>query len=741
MSFSLNDKFSIDATTASSRLEGNLELKNILTFRDEENVVSLNSFTVPNNIGFTNTQITGVGYNYSQTPLSITTQGSNQLLYQISNGGAFTSNVVVWIGSNQTTTLSVGGGSNTAYLFRYDAVQTSNFTVYGPDLIATGSLIPRLLTSNIFISANFFRRENSYFQLDGGTFTDLEVAGSNYILSGYYRQDSGNVHLKIGGSSNGPWTIASSNVLPLTNFQFNPFVIGIRENGEVAWGKCIVGILNTDGGTLSSKVLWGAGNKVYFCSYIRTQNQPVSVVTRVGEGSFVTERSVPGSSLSDSRIMVLLLIEGIGGGLERVGHILLYGVSGESFEWSRSGGDDGVLYLRNNSSAGYRVYNSDNSFINMFGITNVLIRFSNLLKVRWYAPVVSLNSSLGRATQRYNQNYTLVHTVNGGEGDVLVYNADKSVYSTIYGVAGYNTVTANIIYDDLGNVHNLLFNRYVNGGNVFSLGEGPGESFLNLFYNATNISQQYTNPYLDDSGSGLVAGSVNAGLYYRNNSAPFKVLRIGDGIDKIIMDSVFLEVTGSITLDSSTAYKVFVANAVSSAPHYLTFTQGASSNEQMYNSTGLSYIPSSGNLGIGTAIPTTSLDVRGVAQATTFTATQTTGTAPLTVASTTVVTNLNADLLDGQHASNFMTVAQTLGGVGTYAFLNPQVLGTQVEGTTLAGSSLRYGGTYQAGTTNPNADDGLANVPNGGLLSGTWRIHGRSGVGSRTGPCLWYRIS
>ena len=51
MSFNLNDKFSIDAATASSRLEGNLEVKNSLTFRDEENVVSFNSFTVPYNVG------------------------------------------------------------------------------------------------------------------------------------------------------------------------------------------------------------------------------------------------------------------------------------------------------------------------------------------------------------------------------------------------------------------------------------------------------------------------------------------------------------------------------------------------------------------------------------------------------------------------------------------------------------------------------------------------------------------
>lgn len=39
------------------------------------------------------------------------------------------------------------------------------------------------------------------------------------------------------------------------------------------------------------------------------------------------------------------------------------------------------------------------------------------------------------------------------------------------------------------------------------------------------------------------------------------------------------------------------------------------------------------------------------------TATAATGTAPLSVTSTTVCTNLNADLLDGKHASEFVTGA------------------------------------------------------------------------------------
>lgn len=48
------------------------------------------------------------------------------------------------------------------------------------------------------------------------------------------------------------------------------------------------------------------------------------------------------------------------------------------------------------------------------------------------------------------------------------------------------------------------------------------------------------------------------------------------------------------------------------------------------------------------------LAVNGVSQANTFKSTVATGTAPLTVASTTAVTNLNADMLDGWHLSNIM---------------------------------------------------------------------------------------
>lgn len=64
-----------------------------------------------------------------------------------------------------------------------------------------------------------------------------------------------------------------------------------------------------------------------------------------------------------------------------------------------------------------------------------------------------------------------------------------------------------------------------------------------------------------------------------------------------------------------------------------------------------------GNVGIGLSIPSYKLDVSGVTRATSFISTEAIA-APFTVASTAVVSNLNADYLDGHHGNYFMnTVA------------------------------------------------------------------------------------
>ena len=113
---------------------------------------------------------------------------------------------------------------------------------------------------------------------------------------------------------------------------------------------------------------------------------------------------------------------------------------------------------------------------------------------------------------------------------------------------------------------------------------------------------------------------------------------------------------------------------------------------------------STGNVGINTTSPSEKLEVSGVAKATSFTSTVATGTAPISVTSTTVATNLNADLLDGQHASAFAAASHThaISDVTNLqtsldakaALASPALTGTPTAPTAIAGTN-----TTQIATT------------------------------------------
>jgi len=127
------------------------------------------------------------------------------------------------------------------------------------------------------------------------------------------------------------------------------------------------------------------------------------------------------------------------------------------------------------------------------------------------------------------------------------------------------------------------------------------------------------------------------------------------------------------------------------------------------NTTEAMRITSAGNVGVGTAAPSQKLEVAGNVQASgTLTGSQlvsniATGTAPLVVSSTTKVTNLNADSLDGVDSAAFAAVAH-----------NHDATYVNVSGDTMAGT---------------------LNLPTNGLVAGTTQLvltGGNVGIGTAT---------
>ena len=123
--------------------------------------------------------------------------------------------------------------------------------------------------------------------------------------------------------------------------------------------------------------------------------------------------------------------------------------------------------------------------------------------------------------------------------------------------------------------------------------------------------------------------------------------------------------SGTLSFEGSAGQLFSITNSMSGTIYSVNDVSGIPSIEVL--DTGLIKLGQySGNvlLGTGTDNGADKLQVNGSILGTTIkgntlTSSVATGTAPLTVSSTTVVTNLNADLLDGNHASAFATAGHT----------------------------------------------------------------------------------
>jgi hypothetical protein len=144
-----------------------------------------------------------------------------------------------------------------------------------------------------------------------------------------------------------------------------------------------------------------------------------------------------------------------------------------------------------------------------------------------------------------------------------------------------------------------------------------------------------------------------------------------------------------------------------------TFATGAAAmyfDHRATSNTGLWYWRN----GTGAASTRMSLSAAGV-----LSLTIATGTAPLTIASTTVVTNLNADLLDGQHGAYYAPASTAITGSLTATYLPKASGGTTLVDSLVSesGTTVTVAGKLVVGTDpgNPVVDTALLRI--GGSLN------------------------
>jgi hypothetical protein len=135
-------------------------------------------------------------------------------------------------------------------------------------------------------------------------------------------------------------------------------------------------------------------------------------------------------------------------------------------------------------------------------------------------------------------------------------------------------------------------------------------------------------------------------------------------------------------------------------------------NSRWENTTNLSWDFANARLGIGNTAPTEKLDVTGNIKSSgsitgsTLVSSVATGTAPLTVTSTTAVTNLNADLLDGQHGSYYAADSTVVKLTG-----DQTIAGTKTFSSTITGSISGNAGSSTLIATTQKSDNVNYQVP------------------------------
>ncbi|MDX9906832.1 MAG: hypothetical protein RBS55_09625 [Bacteroidales bacterium] len=266
------------------------------------------------------------------------------------------------------------------------------------------------------------------------------------------------------------------------------------------------------------------------------------------------------------------------------------------------------------------------------------------------------------------------------------------------------TVSGTYAYVVNGSSNDLNIFDVSNPSSPVMAGWGP----TGLFPQCAVIQDQ--NIYISNRGSNTIS------IYNVSDPAiPIPVAIINTGTDPVALavtdNYAYVTICGTNSLE---VYKLFCFQKIIFRDGGIVLVPETWStiNNNIYNE-------NSGNVGIGTTTPSSKLEVAGGSIKTDnqLISTAFPGTPPLSVSSTTLVTNLNADILDGYHAGNGSgqvpvsnsTVntnlnADLLDSYHADGFIKNQVSSDQAAGFRITGNGILNGGKLGIGITNPTGN-------------------------------------